>query len=198
VATAPQKAGKNMGDANVTTFGRVKEAAKDETVKIAYRVAAKQFAKAVRGPIISMMKKEGADNHLIESVGKFLETEFGLGIIGFALGCGISAMPFLSDSDRATAFAEELRVGGASNFLNKGIDEVTVFLGPIIKEIVKTINAQPALSGDSKTLELPEVLRVGSDPMANGAGDGREDVEPVRRDTAHVDPRVEVKSTTAG
>jgi hypothetical protein len=143
---------------------RIKEAAKDESVKVAYRVAAKQLVKVIRAPLLSMLEKQGADNHLIASAAKFLDTEFGIGLMQFILGCAVPSIPYFSDSDRATLFAEELRVGGASLFLNKGIDEVTVFLGPVIREVVKTINAQPALSEDSRPLELPVSLRT--DPIS--------------------------------
>lgn len=170
VAETP--ADKGGGDVEKTKMERIKEAAKDESVKVAYRVAAKQLVKVIRAPILSLLEKQGADNHLIASASKFLDTEFGIGLLEFVLGCAVPSIPYFSSSDRATLFAEELRVGGASLFLNKGIDEITIFLGPVIREVVKAINAQPALSSNSKPLELPmplraaeSVLRDASDPI---------------------------------
>jgi len=150
-----------------TRMERIKEAAKDESIKVAYRVAAKQLVKVIRAPLLSILEKQGADNHLIASASKFLDTEFGIGLMEFVLGCAVPSIPYFSSSDRATLFAEELRVGGASLFLNKGIDEITIFLGPVIREVVKAINAQPPLSKDSRPLELPMPLRVAESVLAS-------------------------------
>jgi len=141
----------------------VMEKAKDESVKVAYRVAARQFVRTMRVPILSMFKKEGADRRLIDSVRRFLDSEFGLDTLSFVLGCGISVVPYLSSNEKAALFAEELRVGGAATLLNVGIDRVTTIFGPIIREMVKTINAQPSIgslgSGRDEKLELPAALR---------------------------------------
>jgi hypothetical protein len=155
----------------------IAEKAKDESVKVAYRVAARQFVRAMRVPILGMFKKEGADRKLIDSVRRFLDSEFGLDMLSFAFGCGISAIPYLSSNEKAALFAEELRVGGAATLLNVGIDRVTTIFGPIIREMVKTINAQPSLgslgsgSGRDKAIELPIGLRESED-AENGSSSG--------------------------
>lgn len=146
----------------------VMEKAKDESVKVAYRIAARQFVRTMRVPILSMFKKEGADRKLVDSVRKFLDSEFGLDTLSFVLGCGISVVPYLSSNEKAALFAEELRVGGAATILNVGIDRVTTLFGPIIREMVKTINAQPPIGslgsgkGD-RPIELPAGLRDSDD-----------------------------------
>lgn len=127
---------------------------KSDLEKSAYRVAARQSAKAAKTAILSIVKSKDTDkrkqNKTASAVQEILDTDLGTYGVSEALGWMLTYAPGLKEHPRAQKLAEELRVEGLAGAGDMAFDKIMQTLVP---SMVSVLNSLPAVEQENSKQE---------------------------------------------
>lgn len=121
-----------------------------------YRVAGTQLTAAVKTGILNVMRKQGADNNAIQGFAAFLDTEFGVAFISFAIGGGLRYVPHFSDDERVLRLSDELMTGGMATAGNAVIGEAMQHILPAISQVLQNLPAAEPEKASIRVIEEKE------------------------------------------
>jgi len=106
----------------------------------AYRVAANQMSKGIKGAILMALEKKGTDGGKVAAIAEMLDTEVGQAAISMMIGLALTYLPHVSADPRAQRLAGEFRVESMTMVGNTLLDTVVEHFLPVI---TGALNALP-------------------------------------------------------
>jgi hypothetical protein len=125
-----------------------------EATDAARRLAAKQFIKLTREPVVALLAGhlDKDDPSMRAKVAAFLDSELGEGIIAMLLSLGVAVIPF--EHPEVKILASQLRIKAMTDVGDVAADLIMAPLRQVISELIKGA-ALPALPVATQNVTVP-------------------------------------------
>ena len=132
-------------------MNKVVEMVKTDAEEALYRVTANQLTQAVNAALIDILKEKGANKRDITKFKAFLESKYGLALVGILLGYIIEnvPLPMFQENDKIKKLAEEFRINGMAVIGNELIGTLMDKIGGKAFEALEKLPATKARIVDS-------------------------------------------------
>lgn len=137
------------------------ETLKQDTKEAGVRIASKKISGAVKGSLLTLMKKNKMKKAQLRAFSDFLETEMGTVLIDLVLGWGLTYAPMISNDPRVKKVAEEFRVKGSALAGNLLIDTVAEQALPVLMQHVSLLDDKVRVDvGAEEEADEPQELKA--------------------------------------
>lgn len=134
----------------------VKQDVKDAGV----RIVSKQISAAVKGSILTLMKKNKMRKSQLNALSDFLDTELGGAVLELVLGWGLTYVPMISDDPRVKRVSEEFRIKGMAGAGNVLVEAVAEKALPLLTQSMNLLDDKKRIATEEEADDEPQELNA--------------------------------------